>query len=63
MESRLILVSLSLLAAPILKAATLACGDTNLQRRAILAIGGNAWQSDHAIDRVQTLFCNSKVAA
>jgi len=38
--TKLLLAALSMSAAPIVKAAKLACGDTNLQRRAILAIGG-----------------------
>jgi len=61
--TKLLPVALSISAAPIVKAATLACGDTTLQRRVILALGGTTSQADHAIDRFESLFCNGKVAA
>ena len=63
MESRQILVSLSLSAASIVRATTHVCGDANLQMRLILAVGANARQADHAIDRFESLFCNHNVAA
>ncbi len=48
-------------AVPIVKAATLACGDISLQRQAVFAVGGNDLQADDAIARFETLFCQDEV--
>ena len=44
-------------AVPIVKAATIACGDTALQREAIFAVGGNQWQANDATQKFEELFC------
>ena len=43
-------------AVPIVKSAMLACGNYDLQREAIFALGGNEWQSVDAMDRFDRLF-------
>jgi len=44
-------------AVPIVKAATIACGDTALQREAVFAVGGNEWQANDVTQIFEKLFC------
>ena len=48
-------------AAPFIKVASIACGDTALQREAVFAVGGNKWQAADATRRFETLFCGNQV--
>ena len=46
-------------AAPFIKVASIACGDNELQRDAVLALGATEWQAQDATKRFQTLFCDN----
>ena len=46
-------------AAPFIKVASIACGDNELQRDAVLALGATEWQVQDATKRFQTLFCDN----
>tara|TARA_B100001964_G_scaffold185483_1_gene205722 strand:- start:69 stop:398 length:330 start_codon:yes stop_codon:yes gene_type:complete len=55
--TKILPVASSAAAVPIVKAATIACGDTALQREAIFAVGGNQWQANDATQKFEELFC------
>ena len=46
-------------AAPFIKVASIACGDNELQRDAVFALGATEWQAQDATKRFQTLFCDN----
>ena len=55
--TKILPVASSAAAAPIVKAATIACGDTALQREAVFAFGGNKRQANNATQKFEKLFC------
>ena len=55
--TKILPVASSAAAAPIVKAATIACGDTALQREAVFAFGGNKRQANDATQKFDKLFC------
>ena len=48
-------------AAPFIKVASIACGDNELQRDAVLTLGDTEWQVQDATKRFETLFCGNQV--
>jgi hypothetical protein len=48
-------------AIPMIKSATVACGNIDLQKQAVYAAGGNQIQAKYASHNFETLFCNNKI--
>lgn len=48
-------------AIPIIKSASAACGNVELQKKTILALGGNLSDASYASNKFETLFCNDKI--
>lgn len=48
-------------AVPLIKSATAACGNKNLQIQTVYAAGGNKADADYASNKFETLFCGNKV--
>lgn len=42
---------------PLIKSASLACGNISLQKQAVYAAGGNTSQANYASNKFETLFC------
>lgn len=48
-------------AIPIIKSASVACGNVELQKQTVFAAGGNEIQAAYASNKFETLFCNDKI--
>lgn len=48
-------------AVPIIKSATVACGNVNVQKQFVISAGGNQSQAEYASKQFETLFCSNKV--
>ena len=48
-------------AIPIIKSASVACGNVELQKQTVFAAGGNQIQANYASNKFETLFCNNKI--
>jgi len=46
-------------AVPIIKAASVACGNVEFQKQFVFSAGGNQKQAEYASNKFQTLFCNN----
>jgi len=55
--SKFLEVATSPAAVPLVKSASLACGNTSLQHQALTAAGATAIQTTYAIERFENLFC------
>ena len=48
-------------AVPIIKSATVACGNVDVQKQFVISAGGNPSQAAYASKKFETLFCQNKV--
>ena len=48
-------------AIPIIKSASAACGNVELQKKTILALGGNLSDAYYASNKFENLFCNNNI--
>jgi len=58
--SRILPLASTPTAAPFIKVASIACGDNELQRDAVFALGVTEWQAKDATNRFETLFCGNQ---
>lgn len=48
-------------AVSIIKSATVACGNVDVQKQFVISAGGNPSQAEYASKKFETLFCQNKV--
>jgi hydroxymethylglutaryl-CoA reductase len=48
-------------AIPMIKSASAACGNLELQKQTVYAAGGNKADADYASNKFETLFCNNNI--